>query len=159
MIMEPHLQPDAPAYIEMVLELNQGIFFCYNESSEKLPVSMVKGFTFKDYNTVTFAINYFPLTEQVWNVFAAELHLYKKGVPFSIVLHGIATISDVENNLVQFTIHNAEYFEQLIISDSGVLSSLFKPYVYFYRKSSELLSHTFSRKILSNALNKFSSNN
>jgi hypothetical protein len=157
--MEQHLQPDAPAYIEMVPELNQGIFFCYNESSEKLPVSMVTVFTFKDHHTVTFAINYFPLTEQVWNVFAAELHLYKKGIPFSIVLHGIAIISDAENNLVQFTIHNAEYFEQIIISDSSMLSSLFKPYIYFYRKSSELLSHTFSRKILSNALNKFSSNN
>jgi hypothetical protein len=153
--MEQHPQPDAPAYLEMVPKLNQGIFFCFNESSERLPVSMVKGFSFNDHNTLTFSINYFPLTEQIWNVFAAEMHLYKKGIPFSIVLHGIAMISDVQNSLVQFTIQKAEYFEQPVISD-GVLSTLFKPYMYFYRKGSELLSHTFSKKTLSTALHKFS---
>lgn len=157
--MEQHLQPKTPAYKAMVTELNQGIFFCYNESSERLPVSMVKGFTFEDDKTIAFTINYFPLTEKIWNVFAAELHLYKKGIPFSVVLHGIAIVSDAENNLVQFTIQNAEYFEQVIISDSSKLSSLFKPYIHFYRKSSELLSHTFSRKILPDASNKFSSDN
>lgn len=157
--MEQHQQPEAPAYVKMVTELNQGIFFCYNESSERLPVSMVKGFAFKDDKTLLFTINYFPLTEEIWKVFAAELHLYKKGVPFSLVLHGIAIISDTEKNLVQFTIQNAEYFEKVIISDNNVLSSMFKPYMYFYRKSSEILSHTFSRKIISSALNKFSSNN
>ncbi len=157
--MEQHQQPEAPAYVKMVPQLNQGIFFCYNESSEKLPVSMVNGFNFKDDKTLTFTINYFPLTEQVWKVFAGEIHLYKKGVPFSLVLHGIAVISDAKNNLVQFTIQNAEYFEQVIFSDNNVLSSLVKPYVYFYRKGSELLSHTFSKKTLSGALNKSSSNN
>src|SRR5689334_23156122 len=120
--MEQHQQPETPAYVKMVPQLNQGIFFCYNESSEKLPVSMVSDFSFKDDNTLIFTINYFPLTEQVWRVFAAELHLYKKGVPFSLVLHGIAIISDAKNNLVQFTIQTVEYFEQVILSDSHVLS-------------------------------------
>ena len=110
------------------------------------------------YKYLIFTINYFPLTEQIWNVFAAELYLYKKGMPFSVVLHGVAVISNAENNFVQFTIQNAEYFEYPDMPDHSILSSLFKPYVYFYRKSSELLSHTFRKKSLSNALNKFSAN-
>ena len=157
--MEQHQQPESPAYVTMVPKLNLGIFFCYNESSEKLPVSMVKDFSFKDDKTLLFTINYFPLTEEIWRVFAGELHLYKKGIPFSVVLHGIAIINDTEKNLVQFTIQNAEYFEQMIISDSSVLSSFVKPYIYFYRKGSELLSHTFNKKTLSYTLSKFSSNN
>jgi hypothetical protein len=156
--MEQHQQPECPVYLKMVPQLNQGIFFCYNESSERLPVSMVKGFRFKDDKNLIFTFNYFPLTEQIWNVFAAELYLYKKGMPFSVVLHGVAVISNAENNLVQFTIQNAEYFEYPDMPDHSILSSLFKPYVYFYRKSSELLSHTFNKKTLSNALNKFSAN-
>jgi hypothetical protein len=154
--MEQHQQPNSPAYVSMVPKLNQAIFFCFNESSEKLPVSIVKGFVFKDNRTLLFNVNYFPLTERAWNVFAAELHLYKKGMPFSLVLNGIAVITDAENSLVQFTIHDAEYFQRSDISDDGVLSTLFKPYINFYRKSSELLSHTFSRNPFSAALDRVS---
>jgi hypothetical protein len=139
-------QPELPAYIDMVHKLSQAIFYCYNESSERLPVGMVNGFTFKNNYTLSFRITYFPPTEQLWNVFAAELHFYKKGFPFSVVLYGVAIISDAENNLVQFTIQNAEYFGfEDEWTDKDFLSSLFKPYIYFYRKSSELLSHSFSR--------------
>ena len=154
--MEQHRQPDPPAYVSMVPKLNQAIFFCFNESSEKLPVSVVKEFVFKDERTLLFNVNYFPLTESRWNVFAAELHLYKKGMPFSVVLNGIAVITDAEKSLVKFTIHDAEYFQQRNIPDDGVLSTLFKPYIHFYRKSSELLSHTFSRKPFFSAMDRFS---
>jgi hypothetical protein len=144
--MERH-QPELPAYINMVHKLSQAIFYCYNESSERLPVSMVNGFTFKNNCTLSFGITYFPPTEQIWNVFAAELHFYKKGIPFSGVLTGVAIISDVKNNLVQFTIQNAEYFGfEDEMTDKDFLSSFFKPYIYFYRKSSELLSHSFIKK-------------
>lgn len=152
--MEQHQQPDVPAYIEMVSKLNQALFYCYNESSERLPVNIVRDFNFKDEKTVCFTINYFPLTEKIWDVFAAELHFYKKGMPFSVVLHGIAIISDVNNSLVEFNIQNTEYFEQGDISDNHFLSSLFKPYLDFYRKGSELFSATFSKKTLANVSHK-----
>ena len=152
--MEQHQQPDVPAYVEMVSKLNQAIFYCYNESSERLPVNIVHDFNFKNNKTVCFTINYFPLTEKIWDVFAAELHFYKKGMPFSVVLHGIAIVSDVENSLVEFNIQNAEYFEQGDVADNHFLSSLIRPYLDFYRKGSELFSATFSRKSLVNVLHK-----
>src|SRR5215471_1824675 len=134
--MERHL-PELPAYIDMVHKLNQAIFYCYNESSERLPVGMINGFSFRNDYTLSFCTSYFPPTEEVWNVFAAELHFYKKGIPFSVVLYGVAIINDVKNNLVQFSIQNAEYFGfENEATDKDFLSSLFKPYIYFYRKSS-----------------------
>jgi len=144
--MERHL-PELPAYIDVVHKLSQAIFYCYKESSERLPVGMINGFTFKNECTLSFRITYFPPAERIWDVFAAELHFYKKGIPFSAVLYGVATISDPKNNLVQFTIQNAEYFGfEDELTDKDFLSSLFKPYVYFYRKSSELLSHSFIKR-------------
>ena len=143
--MELH-QSKLPAYIDMVHKLSQAIFYCYNESSERLPVDMVNGFTFKNNCTLSFRVTYFPPTEQLWNVFAGELYFYKKGSPFSVVLYGVAIISDAENNLIQFTIQNAEYFGfDDEWTDKDFLSSLFKPYIYLYRKSSELLFHSFSK--------------
>src|SRR5438552_4552509 len=143
----------------MVYKLNQAIFYCYNESSERLPVGMVNRFAFKNNSTLSFQVTYFPPTEQVWNVFAAELHFYKKGVPFSVVLHGVATVSDAKNNLVQFNVQNADYFGfEDVITDKDFLSSLFKPYIYIYRKSSELLSHSFIKKRIANTLSRLSSN-
>ncbi len=46
---------EPPTYIEMVHKLNQAIFYCYNESSERLPVGMVRDFTFKNNNTLLFS--------------------------------------------------------------------------------------------------------
>lgn len=144
--MEQH-QPEPPAYIERVQQLNQAMFYCYNESSDRLPVSRVVGFTFGDDKTLHFKTNYFPVTENAWNVFAAELHFYKKGIQQSLVLHGVAVIDLANDGLVQFSIKDASYFQQYASQkDKGLFSSLFKPYIYFYKKSSELFQHTFRRK-------------
>src|SRR4051812_24286312 len=154
--MELH-QSELPAYIDMVHKLSQAIFYCYNESSERLPVGMVNGFTFKNNCTLSFRITYSPPTEQLWDVFAGELHFYKKGFPFSVVLYGVAIISDAENNLVQFTIKNVEYFAFVDEwTNKDFLSSLFKPYIYFYRRSSEFISHSFMRKGITNTLSRSS---
>ena len=109
--MEQH-QPEPPAYIERVKQLNQAIFYCYNESSQRLPVSRISGFTFNGDTTLHFKTNYFPVTESAWNVFAAELHFYKKGIPQSLVLHGVAVIDLVNDGFVQFSIKDVSYFEQ-----------------------------------------------
>jgi hypothetical protein len=154
--MEKRQQPVCPAYMEMVSKLNQAIFYCYNESSERLPVSIVNNFIFKDEKTVCFNITYFPLTEQIWNIFAAELHFYKKGIPFSVELQGIAVVHNAENNLILFSIQNAAYFTQERISDTRFLSSLFKPYFEFYRKGTVFFSNTFNMKTLANAFHKVS---
>jgi hypothetical protein len=145
-------------YLKRVPQLNQAIFYCYDESFKRFAVSRVAGFTIKDDNTVQFEANNFPLIENAWNVFAAELHFFKKGLPFSMILHGTAVIEYNEQMPVEFNIQNAEYFDHPLRTGSGLLTSLFKPYIYFYRKGSELFSHSFKRKDEEVAFNKISTN-
>jgi len=144
--MEQHL-PEPPAYIEAVKKMNQAIFYCYNSSSERLPVSVINDFVFKNDQTLYFKTTHFPVTEMQWDCFAAELHFYKKGIAGNVILHGVAFIDDNETGTILFTIKNAEYSAGMeMTSDKSLLSTLFKPYIYFYRKSSELLMHPFKRK-------------
>lgn len=145
-IMEHHL-PKTPEYVNKVHVLNQAIFYCYNASSQRIPVGMIYDFTFKDDQTLIFHVNYFPVTEMSWNSFAAELHFYKKNTPGSCVLHGVAVLDDLSSGVVSFTISSAVYGNEIAPKqEKSLLSNLFKPYLNFYRKSSELLLHPFKRK-------------
>jgi len=142
-----HRIPEPPAYLNKVRTLNQAIFFCYNASSQRVPVGMIYDFTFKNDKTLSFATKYFPVTEMSWNSFAAELHFYKKNVPGSFILHGIAFIDNSLSGEVSFYINNAVYTDEPAPAlEKSLLSTLFKPYLTFYRKSSELLMHPFKRK-------------
>jgi len=144
--MEHHL-PKTPEHVNKVHALNQAIFYCYNSSSQRIPVGMIYDFTFKDDDTLLFNAKYFPVTEMYWDSFAAELHFYKKGIPGSFVLHGVAVVNNNSLNAVTFTIHDAVYAnERAKISRKKLMANLFKPYMDFYRKSSELLLHPFKRK-------------
>jgi hypothetical protein len=144
--MEHHL-PEPPPYISKVGKLNQAIFYCYNASSARIPVGMVFDFTFKDNKTLIFKTKYFPVTEMCWNSFAAELHFYKKNVPGSFVLHGIAVLDNSVSGTVSFTVDRAVYAEEpRPVLEKKLMSALFKPYINFYRKSSELLLYPFKRK-------------
>ena len=144
--MEHHL-PKTPEHVNKVHALNQAIFYCYNSSSQRIPVGMIYDFTFKDDDTLLFYVKYFPVTEMCWDSFAAELHFYKKGIPNSFVLHGVAVVTNNSLNAVSFTIHDAVYAnEQAQVTGKNLLSTLFKPYIAFYRKSSELLLHSFKKK-------------
>lgn len=147
-------QPLCPAYVEMVSKVNQAIFFCYNESSERLPVSIVNDFLFIDEKTLTFNVSFFPMTEKIWDVFAAELFFYKKGFSYSLILHGVAVVSDPASNLIRFNIQHPEYFMQAEVNDNNFLTSLVKPYLDFYRKGTEIFSTTFNKKLLSTALHR-----
>lgn len=145
-IMEHHL-PEPPAYISKVQQLNQAIFYCYNASSQRVPVGMMYDFTFKDDKTLMLHTKYFPVTEMSWDSFAAELHFYKKNVPDSFVLHGVALLEKDNRGAISFRIQHVEYAHQpAILSDRNIFSALFKPYLAFYKKSSELLMHPFKRK-------------
>src|SRR5262245_1416695 len=106
--MERHL-PEPPLYLKKVPELNQAIFYCYNSSSQRIPVGMISDFAFKDDDTLLFSIKYFPVTEMCWDLFAAELHFYKKDTGGSFVLHGVAVVENNNMNSVAFRIHNAVY--------------------------------------------------
>ena len=61
--------------------------------------------------------------------------------------------------LIQFCIKDAEYFEHFYISpEKSFLTSLFKPYIHFCRKGSELIQHTFKRKSAATGFDKISAN-
>lgn len=144
--MEHHL-PNTPEYVNKVHLLNQAIFFCYNGSSERIPVGMIYDFSFKNDETLIFHTNYFPVIETSWNSFAAELHFYKKDLPDSFILHGIAVLDSANSGIVTFSVTSADYATKPAPQmEKSVLSALFKPYLNFYRKSSELLLHPFKRK-------------
>jgi hypothetical protein len=57
--MEHHL-PKTPEHVNKVHALNQAIFYCYNSSSQRIPVGMIYDFTFKDDDTLLFNAKYFP---------------------------------------------------------------------------------------------------
>ncbi len=130
-----------------IKELDQATFFCFNESSEKLPVAVLKHLEFEDDNTLSFASNYFPITEQSWDVFAGELRCSKKGVPYSFVLHGIATRNDLSAGRITFSIQYIESFglESVEENNQSVFSVFTRPYKYFFQKSASIIS-SFRKK-------------
>jgi len=144
--MEHHL-PEPPLYLAKVPKLNQAIFYCYNASSQRIPVGMISDFTFKDDDTLLFNVKYFPVTEMCWDSFAAELHFYRKGESGSFVLHGVAVLDSNNKNAVVFNIQSAVYADEPVQAfQKSLFTTLFKPYINLYRKSSELLMHPFKRK-------------
>ncbi len=133
--------------LDKILELNQGIFFSFSEAGKRLPVNTIKGFEAKDKHTILFYCNHFPVTEKAWNIFAAELYLFRKGVPFSMNLKGIGIIADSELGLVELHIQNVEYFEHPQLEKRGLFASVFQPYTYLLKKSTELMRGAGEKKV------------
>ncbi len=130
----------APEHVEKLLQINQAMFYCFNEMSEKIPVCLVNLFSFDGAYTLNFSTKNFPADAVNWESFAGEMHFYKKGVPYSFVLHGVIRLSaDSEENNVHFTISQIDYFEQPGVKAAdfnGMLSVLLWPYRYLFLKES-----------------------
>lgn len=137
-----------------IKEIGQATFFCYNESSQKLPVAILRNLEFENDNTLSFPCNYFPITEQRWDVFAGELRCTKKGLPFSFVLHGIAAVNDISAGKVRFTIQYIESFglENVEENNQSVLALITKPYRYISQMSTSLFN-SFRKKETISPLN------
>ena len=132
-----------------IKEIGQATFFCFNESSQKLPVAIVKHLDFENDTTIRFNCTYIPLTEQPWDIFGAELHCYKKGMPYSFVLHGIA-ISDVAAGQITFTIKYIESFGEINVEENNqsMLAMLAWPVKYFSQKSAAFISAFRKKEVL-----------
>lgn len=109
--MEQLDQPD-PSLITKINEIGQGVFYCLNESSQKIPVCIVSNMNFPAKDIVEFTASRIPLTEHDWNIFGGELYFYRKGVPYSYRLHGIAYIKSMQPLTMQFKIKYTEYVQQ-----------------------------------------------
>jgi len=129
-------------YLRKVKELDQATFFCFNESSQKLPVAIIRHLDFDNDTTLHFDCSYFPLIEKTWDVFAGELHCYKKGMPYSFVLHGVAIISDMATRRISFTIQHVESFDPTAEEENrqNILAMFTKPYKYIFQKSTSIIS-------------------
>lgn len=144
--MELH-QTNQNDYLRKIKELDQATFFCFNESSQKLPVAIVRHLDFDDENTLHFDCSYFPLVENTWDVFAAELHCYKKGMPYSFVLHGVALIADLSSRRISFTIQNVESFDPTAEEENKqtILTMITRPYKYIAQVSTSLINAFWKR--------------
>ncbi len=119
--MEPNL-PETN--IEKFSQFENAVFYCINESSKKLPVGVVRNFSFLSDNRLEFSLTNFPVLEQNWNVFAAELHFYKKGLSYNITVHGTAWFVNDNDLTVQFKILHTEYFGKPEIKSYSLQDSL-----------------------------------
>jgi hypothetical protein len=97
-------------YQDKIQQFEHAVFFCMNASSQRIPVGMVRNISVLTDNKLEFSLFHFPVLEQSWNVFAAELHFYKKGLSFSMDLQGTAWLVNQNELTVQFKVAHAECF-------------------------------------------------
>ena len=73
--MQPYLLENN---FDKISRFDNAVFYCINENGQRMPVGVVSKFSFSGDNILEFTLSNFPVLEQSWNVFAAELHFYKK---------------------------------------------------------------------------------
>lgn len=98
--------------LENISRFEHAVFYCINQSSERMAVGVVSNVKIVNNNLLEFPVSHFPVLENTWNVFGAELYFYKKGVPFSMNIHGTAWF----NNSNEFTVQ----FKVLYIESAGM---------------------------------------
>ena len=132
--MENNL-PDS--FLTKIQQFDNAVFYCINSSSQRLPVGIVRGISVIGENKLEFSVSHFPVLENSWNVFAAELRLYKKGLPFNMDVYGTAWFVDQNDLTVQFNVLQTDYFwhpqiKQYSLQDS--LSEFFSSTGLFFKK-------------------------
>ena len=98
------------ANLAKISQFDNAVFYCINSSSQRVPVGMIKNISLLADNRIEFEVSHFPVLENNWNVFAAELHLYKKGLSFNMNLHGTAFFVNQNELKVQFKVLYEECF-------------------------------------------------
>jgi len=121
-----HNLPDN--YLEKIQQFDNAFFYCINESSTRMPVGMVRNICVLPDNKLEFTLSHFPVLENSWNVFAAELRFYKKGLFFNMDLHGTAWFVDQNDLTVQFKVVYAECFYRPEMKHYSFQDSL----IYFF---------------------------
>lgn len=89
---------------------DNAVFYCINDSSQRVPVGVIKNISVLTDDKIEFELSHFPVLENNWNVFAAELHLYKKGLSFNMTLHGTAWFVNQNELKTQFKVLHEECF-------------------------------------------------
>jgi len=105
--MEQYL-PDSN--LGKILCFDNAVFYCLNDSSQRVLVGVVNNISLLIDNKIEFELSHFPVLENNWNIFPAELHLYKKGLSFNMKLHGTAWFVNQNELKMQFKILHEECF-------------------------------------------------
>ena len=131
--MESYLHENNLAKIS---QFDNAVFYCINSSSQRVPVGMAKNIRLLADNKIEFEVSHFPVLENNWNVFAAELHLYKKGLSFNMTLHGTAWFINQNELKVQFKVLYEECFGQIEtrVSLQNSLAEFFSTTGMFFKK-------------------------
>ncbi len=139
--MVQHL-PDS-FFIEKAQKIQQAMVFCYDDASNRIPIGLISSCTIQADNIISFEVVYFPVMDIQWNIFATELHFYKKEFPFSVMLYGIARFDNEHPGQVIFTLQRGDYFEK-----AGMMQQSLP------EKVQELFSHTgdFIKKVISEGI-------
>jgi len=123
--------------LENISRFDYAVFYCMNQSSDRLPVSVVSGVTLLPDKRLEFSLSHFPVLENMWNVFAGELYFYKKGIPFNMNIHGTAWFKNADDLTVQFKVlyvESAGVFELKQPSLQGTLVDFFSNTSSFFKK-------------------------
>jgi hypothetical protein len=131
--MESYLHENNLAKIS---QFDNAVFYCINSSSQRVPVGVVKNIHLLADKKIEFEVSHFPVLENNWNVFAAELHLYKKGLSFNMTLHGTSWFINQNELKVQFKVLYEECFGQpeTKISLQNSLAEFFNTTGMFFKK-------------------------
>jgi len=110
--------------LENISRFDHAVFYCINQSSERLPVSVVSDVILLPDKRLEFSLSHFPVLENKWNVFAAELYFYKKGVSFNMNIHGTAWFKNDYDLSVQFKVLYVESAGMLEIKQYSLQDTL-----------------------------------
>jgi len=122
---------------ENISRFEHAVFYCMNQSSQRIPVGMVKNISVLSDNRLEFSLSHFPVLENCWNVFAGELYLYQKGLSFNMNIHGTAWFVSPDDLTVQFKvlyIESAGFPEVKNYSLQESLSDFFSNTSMFFKK-------------------------
>ena len=122
---------------DKISHFDNGIFYFINSSSPRVPAGIVHHVSVLPDDKLEFTLSHFPVLEEPWNVFAAEFHFYKKGLPFNMNLHGTAWFTNKDDLTVQFKVLYVESFGQPEIKNYSLQHTLvdfFSPTGLFFKK-------------------------
>jgi hypothetical protein len=88
----------------IISQFENAVFYCMNQSSERVPVGVIRNISVLADNKLEFSLSHFPVIENFWNVFAGELYFYQKGISYSMNMHGTAWFVNSDDLTVQFKI-------------------------------------------------------
>ena len=116
---------------------DDAFFYCINSSSKRIPVGFARNVSVLPDNSLEFTLSHFPVLENSWNIFAAEMHFYKKGLTFNINIHGTAWFTNNDDLTVQLKVLYIETFGQPGIkpySLQGTLVDFFSTTSLFFKR-------------------------